>query len=258
MGPVKRWGPRWAAAALVVAALPGSACGQSEAPFEPPLSDGPVRILFIGNSLTEFNDLPGMLATLLEQGGFESTIVSIARPAFGLQDHWGLPSVHDRIADGWDVVVLQQGPSATEGRPSLLEYSDRFAAPIREAGGIPALYMVWPSEARSFDFDGVSSSYSDAADRVEGLLFPAGEAWLDAWALDPDIELYGPDRFHPSPLGTYVAAAGIYGQLTGLDPRDLRDGIPGFDGSATDGDLETARRAAWRANLDHRRVPRRN
>lgn len=256
------WRHRWVVRRLLVGlglvtlVLPGTACAQSATPFEPPAADGSLRVLFIGNSLTAFNDLPGMLYSLLQVGGAEDvTIEAIARPNYGLEDHWGQQATHDAIAEGWDVVVLQQGPSATEGRPSLLEYSEIFAAPIREAGAVPALYMVWPAEARSFDFPGVSDSYADAADRIGGLLFPAGEAWLAAWKIDPDLELYGPDRFHPSPLGTYLAALVMYEQLTGDDPRALTGDVPGFDGVAPPEDLEALRRAARQANAEHRRTP---
>ena len=241
--------------ALIVG-VPTAACGQADVLFEPPGADGSLRVLFIGNSLTEYNDLPGMLDTLLRQAGLEElTVASIAKPAFGLQDHWALQETHDRIAEGWDVVVLQQGPSATEGRPSLLEYAERFAEPILDANAVPALYMVWPAEERSFDFPGVSDSYSEAADRADGLLFPAGEAWLDAWQLDGQVELYGLDRFHPSPRGTYLAALVMYEQLTGRDPRALTGDIPGSGGLASAAELEVLRRAAQRANAEHRRIP---
>jgi hypothetical protein len=116
--------------------------------------------------------------------------------------------------------------------------------------------MVWPAEARSFDFPGVSDSYADAADRVGGLLFPAGEAWLEAWDLDPSVELYGPDRFHPSPLGTYAAALVMYEQLSGADPRQVAGDIPGFAGAAPPASLDVVRRAARRANDRLRREPR--
>lgn len=250
--------PRWTPWLLLgLLAFPTTGCGQSSTPFEPPAADGSLRVLFIGNSLTAFNDLPGMLDSLLRADGTgDLTIASIARPNYGLEDHWSQQVTHDVIAEGWDVVVLQQGPSATEGRPSLLEYSDIFAAAIRDAGGIPALYMVWPAEARSFDFPGVSDSYSDAADRVGGLLFPAGEAWLEAWEIDSDVELYGPDRFHPSPLGTYAAALVMYEQLSGHDPRELTGGVPGYPDAASGADLDVVRRAARQANARHRRTPR--
>jgi hypothetical protein len=242
--------------ALAAISQPGVACAQSEPQPEPPAADdGPVRILFVGNSLTYANDLPGMLRTLLMQAGVEATIVSLAEPDFGLEDHWARASTHDRIAEGWDVVVMQQGPSATEGRPSLIEFAERFAEPIRAAGALPALYMVWPAEVRSFDFQGVSDSYAAAAERVDGLLFPAGEAWLEAWELDADIGVYGSDRFHPGPLGSYLAALVMYEQLTGRDARDLASDIPGFIGAASDDDLQTLRQAAHRANTDHRRMP---
>lgn len=240
-------------------ALPGAACAQSGTPVESPApasADGSLRVLFIGNSLTYFNDLPGMLRELLRHEGLDVVTASIAEPNFGLEDHWTRQSTHDRIARGWDVVILQQGPSATEGRPSLLEYAERFAVPIRAAGAIPALYMVWPAEGRSFDFQGVSDSYASAADRVGGLLFPAGEAWLDARALDEHVALYGGDRFHPSPLGTYLAALVMYEQLTGADARELASGVPGFEGVATTAVLNTLRQAAHRANTDHMRAAR--
>jgi hypothetical protein len=124
------------------------------------------------------------------------------------------------------VVILQQGPSATEGRPSLLEYSDRFAEEIGLVGARTALYMVWPDRSRFFDFDGVSDSYRTAAQSVGGLLFPVAEAWRSAWARDADLNLYGPDGFHPSLLGSYLAALVMYEQIANQDPRDLPAEIP--------------------------------
>lgn len=187
-----------------------TACDQGSANGQP----DSLRILFIGNSLTYTNDLPGMLQKLLEQTDIDTVAESVALPNYGLQDHWANPETVQKIADGsWDYVVLQQGPSATEGRPSLLEYSEMFNDFITQAGGQTALYMVWPWLSRSFDFDLVSDAYRTAAEQVDGLLFPAGEAWRAAWRKDPNLGLYGPDNFHPSELGTYVAALVMYEQL---------------------------------------------
>ena len=190
-------------------------------------SEGSFGILFIGNSLTYTNNLPGMVDALLELDRTEPvSVASFAFPNYGLQDHWVHPETMAALGGGWDLVVMQQGPSATTGRPSLLDYSQRFAGLIRNAGGEPALYMVWPSRARDFDFDGVSDSYATAADLVGGHLFPAGEAWRAAWRRDPDLALYGPDGFHPSIMGTYLAAVVIYAQLTAQDAADLPLTLP--------------------------------
>lgn len=222
------WRPRSRGAlllGLLGVSLPAPACSGPAAPDPDALA-----ILFVGNSLSYFNDLPGMLAGLLERADIGPVVVeSVALPNYGLEDHWADGDVSERIRrGGWDVVVLQQGPSATEGRPSLLEYSQRFADLMEPTGARPALYMVWPAASRSFDFDGVSDSYATAARQVDGLLFPAGEAWRKAWARSPNLALYGPDGFHPSVLGTYLAALVMYEQLSGKSaiglPAEIRIG----------------------------------
>ena len=157
---------------------------------------------------------------------------AVALPDFGLPDHWISGPSKARIrAGGWDLVVLQQGPSATEGRPYLLEYAELFDEEIREQGGTTGLFMVWPARARLFDFPGVLDSYRTAAARVGGVFFPAGEAWQVAWETDPDLELYGPDGFHPSLLGSYLAAVVMMEKITGYDPRDLPPTIQRMNGS---------------------------
>ncbi len=192
-----------------------------------------LHILFIGNSLTYFNDLPGILEELLKHTEIkEVKIESVTLPNYGLQDHWINSKVHTKIAENsWDVVVLQQGPSATEGRPSLLEYSQKFAEEIKKIGGTTAMYMVWPANSRSFDFDGVSDSYQTAADLVDGILFPAGEAWREAWKKDETLELYGSDGFHPSLTGSYLAALVMFNQLTTYNIYNLPASIPTSNGS---------------------------
>ena len=221
-------------------------------------ADGVLDVLFIGNSLTYYNNLPGMLEGLfaLRDGG-SINAQSVAYGGAGLPDHWEDGESRRQIAEGgWDVVVLQQGPSATEGRPYLLGYAELFAVEIRAVGAQPALYMVWPAEERFFDFDGVSDSYATAADLVDGLLFPAGEAWRAAWEVDPALELYDPDRFHPSLRGTYLAALVMYEQLSGKDPRELPAAIPvggsyQFLSEPEAGSLQTA---AVQANADFART----
>jgi hypothetical protein len=198
--------------AIVVAALVALGLTQP--------ASAPARVLFIGNSLTYANDLPGMVQTLARAAGKPLQVESVARPDFGLEEHWRQGDARTAIArGGWDVVVLQQGPSAMrESRAVLVDYTKRFDAEIRKAGARTALYMVWPASQRRGDFAGVSQSYAAAADAVGGLLLPVGDAWRAASAADPKLALYGPDGFHPSPLGTYLGALVIYDRLMGVAP----------------------------------------
>jgi hypothetical protein len=109
-----------------------------------------------------------------------------------LEDHW-TRGTRDLIrGGGFSYVVLQQGPSSlAASRGNLREWTQRFAAEIRASGARPALYMVWPDRSRLAYFAQVQESYRLANDDVEGLLLPAGEAWLAAWKVDPKLELYG-------------------------------------------------------------------
>ncbi len=179
----------------------------------------PTRILFIGNSLTYSNDLPAMVCAMARSAGRQATCESVAKPDYGLEEHWNEREAREAIARGWDVVVLQQGPSALpESRQLLIDYTRRFDSEIKKAGARTALFMVWPSRARRGDFPGVSQSYAAAAKAVTGLLIPAGEAWRAAWAVDPGLPLYSPDGFHPSPMGTYLSALVIYEQIFAAAP----------------------------------------
>lgn len=184
---------------------------------------GPTRVLFIGNSLTAANDLPGRVRELAHAAGEAWETSAIAYPNYSLEDHWQRGEASRAIArGGWTFVVLQQGPSALpESRASLVEYTRRFDSQIRGAGARTALYMVWPAESRRGDFPGVSQSYSAAAAAVGARLLPVGDAWLAAWRDDARLPLYGDDRFHPSQLATALAAVVIHAGLGGKASTQL-------------------------------------
>jgi hypothetical protein len=179
-----------------------------------------LSILFIGNSLTFTNDLPRMVEVLGRAAGVEVECAAVAKPNFSLEDHWNDGEARRAIArGGWTHVVLQQGPSALpESRVSLNDYAARFDREIRRAGARTALFMVWPSLDRRGDFEGVSRSYAGAAALVGGELLPAGDAWRAAWRRDPALALYGGDGFHPSRLGSLLAAIVIVNCLTSRPP----------------------------------------
>jgi hypothetical protein len=202
-----------------------------------------LKILLIGNSLTASNDMAAMIESMGRASGITIDCTVVAKPNFSLEDHWADGEARRFIArGGWSHVILQQGPSALpESRVLLNEYARRFDGEIRAVKARTAMFMVWPSAARSGDFDGVRASYEGAATLTGGLLLPAGDAWRAAWRREPGLALYGPDRFHPSRLGSYLAALTIFHALTGrLPPATSARWIPIKE-------LETVRAAAIEA-----------
>ena len=183
-----------------------------------------LHVLFIGNSLTYVNDLPRILEALSDSGRqplLETRMV--AKPDYSLEDHWNDGDAAAAIRKGgWDLVVLQQGPSSVEAnRQLLIDYTKRFAAVMQLVGARPALYMVWPTIDRGEDFERSSESYRLAADAVSGVLFPVGDAWRAAWRRAPSMRLYASDGLHPSVEGSYLAALVMYEMLYGRSPIGL-------------------------------------
>ena len=197
------------------------ACSSSTSPRRA----GGMQVLFVGNSLTDANDLPAMVAVLATAGGDTIGTGTALGSGLGLIDHLnGATNAVQLIASQhWDVVVLQQGPTSTGGvcQDSLILWTTMFNAHIRRAGATPALFMVWPSSDRRAYFDNVRLAYELAAQESRGMFLPAGEAWRAAWAADATLPLYGSDGFHPSELGSWLAALEIYGRLSGRDVRTL-------------------------------------
>ena len=175
-----------------------------------------IRLLFVGNSLTYTNNIPALVTEL---GKHDSVLIQynmIAYPDYGLDDHLADGKLQAAIQKGnYTYVIIQQGPSALPASQAALmlsvkkikEYCDRTSDTKL------ALYMVWPSKARFYDFDNVIYSYANAAVKNQAIVCPAGLAWKKLWAADPAIPLYGPDGFHPDLTGSLLAAMTIYGKL---------------------------------------------
>jgi hypothetical protein len=204
-----------AAAFLALTAL---GCGQTDSAGPEPL-----RLLFLGNSLTATNDLPAAVAAIAAKAGRPIEFRTVAPGGVSLEEHWTATGARELLAQGrWDAVVLQQGPSSLpESRTHLRRWAKRWADEARAHGARPALLMVWPEAERSSALPAVIASYTGAAVASGATLLPAGETWRAAWRRDPGLALFGPDGFHPSELGTYLTALVVYSGLTGVPTATL-------------------------------------
>lgn len=201
----------------VLALLACSACVSAPTGPEEPnplVIDGDVRILFVGNSLTYTNNLPGTVEAVAAAAGLDVGTGMIAFPNFSLADHWnrGLGDVIQEVAP--DFVVLQQGPSSTpENQAFLKDWTRVVARAVADAGGKTALLMVWPSRDQTERFDLVRDSYLEAAASAGGWFIPAGEAFRPLLADGSPYSPFSPDGFHPSEIGTVLSAFVLVGAL---------------------------------------------
>jgi hypothetical protein len=149
-------------------------------------------------------------------------IAMVAGPDMALVDHWRQGDARKAIASGpWDFVALQQGPSSTTiNRDSLRTLTSMFATLIANAGAKPVLFSAWPAADRRQDFPRAAESYRLAAEDVGGLYAPVANAWVDAWAREPGLQLYG-DGLHANVTGSYLAALVIYARIFAKSPVGL-------------------------------------
>jgi cyanophycinase-like exopeptidase len=107
---------------LIVLSLPGIAAA------------APLRLLFIGNSLTYVNDVPALVQAIGKANGEKIETRMVAYPDYSLEDHWNGGDARRALAEGgWSFVVMQQGPSSQpDSRVLLVEYAKRFGkeAPV--------------------------------------------------------------------------------------------------------------------------------
>jgi len=177
--------------------------------------DEKIKVLFVGNSLTYFNELPELVVQEAKRQKVRMVTKMIASPNMGLEDHWVSGQVHEALRLGnIDFLVIQQGPSSQmDGRQSLLEFGGKLKLLCDQYGTKLAFFMVWPAVPNFHTFDGVVKNYTDAAAQTKSILCPVGSKWKEFIDNTGSLSYYSNDQFHPSLLGSQVAAQVIFESL---------------------------------------------
>ena len=200
----------------------------------------PVRVLFIGNSYTYFNDLPDIFAGLAKAGGQGRIETRMEAPGgWRLKDHWEKGEARKALAEKkWDFVVLQDQSTLGvnyyfEGKPRVTSdevfrpYAEKWAAAIRDAGATPVFYLTWARRATPQDQAALNYAYITVARETKGVVAPVGIAWRIALDERPALDLYYQDGSHPSAAGSYLAACALYAAILKRNPEGLPGRIEG-------------------------------
>lgn len=182
------------------------------------LIDAEFKILFVGNSLTYFNNLPELVELEAASKDIDLKANSITKGNYAIVDHWADGIVQQEIkSQQYDFVVIQQGPSSQEEGYQMLMDGGKDYANLCEANDTQlAYFMVWPSRQYYYTFDGVIRNYTESAKANNALLCPVGKIWKEHFDVTNDFSYYGPDGFHPSLEGSKVAAEVIVKSLFDL------------------------------------------
>lgn len=199
-----------------------------------------LKVLFLGNSYTEYNNLPKLVSSMGLSTG--DTIITDANTPGGhtLMGHSNNALSLAKInSQAWDYVVLQdqsQLPSFPEADVQEMVYP--FARKLdslihlNNACTQTMFYMTWgrkngdsqncPTWPPVCTYAGMDSllalRYKKMADDNKALVSPVGAVWKYLIANNPSIELYNADESHPSLAGSYAAACTFYTLILKKDP----------------------------------------
>jgi hypothetical protein len=208
----------------------------------------PTRILFIGNSFTNRNNLPGMLTRLsAARPGIVVETERVIANGRALKTHWERGEARQAIESSrWDYVVLQEQstlPLKNAGR--MHEYVRLFDGEIRKRGAKTVLYMTW---ARRHEFErqkDLAQAYTDVGRAIGAIVVPVGLAWQRVLGEHPRIVLHDKDNSHPNLAGSYLAACVFVAALFGGKPAEMDAGhLPESDRIGADV-ARVLRDAAW-------------
>ena len=114
--------------------------------------DTAVKVLFIGNSFTARNNLPGLIGQLAAARGKTMDSRLISAGGASLRRHWNGGEAAKAIKDGhYNHVVLQeQSTLPIKNAKRMHENIRLFDAAIKDEGAKTVLYMTWARERRLF------------------------------------------------------------------------------------------------------------
>ena len=197
---------------------------------------GPVtRILFIGNSYTYVNDLPGMFTKLACSGGHQVETGMAAEGGWTLAQHAASSQTLDKVQfQKWDFIVLQEQseiPAVQASRIQTMYPAVRqLVQRIRTAGAQPLLFMTWGHKDGDADFGlatyfemqaQLSDGYMGIAQELNVPVVPVGSAWLKGVTQANPPDLWQSDGSHPTEQGTYLAACVFYATIFHQSPQGL-------------------------------------
>ncbi|MFM7309379.1 MAG: T9SS type A sorting domain-containing protein [Flavobacteriales bacterium] len=198
------------------------------------------RALFLGNSYTYYNDLPGLTSLIAHSAGDSLEVASNTPGGMTLSGHLSNATSTSLIQQGnWDFVVLQEQSQMPSFPISQVEsdtypYAEQLNALIEATGTCAEtmFYMTWgrengdaqncPNWPPVCTYEGMDDllheRYVAMAAMNNGEVSPVGAVWRYLRTNHPNLDLYAADGSHPSPLGSYAAAMCFYTSMFRKSP----------------------------------------
>ncbi len=204
-----------------------------------------MRILFIGNSFTARNNLPGLLAQLAASRGQPLEYQLIQAGGASLRMHWNKGEAQQAIErTRYDYVVLQEQSTLPIKNPQRFHENVRlFDQAIKDSGAQTALYLTWARQNAPETQAAITDAYTAIGEELGAKVIPAGVAWQNFIIGHRAPALHDKDQSHPTLAGSYLAACVYFAVLFGENPMGIASDLKGL----TQAEAELLQKTAWAA-----------
>jgi hypothetical protein len=205
--------------------------------------DFPSTEIFIGNSFFYYNNSMHSHVLALERAvdpdhknDYRATSVTISGSGFDWHDveSYFRPNavgsysfdeqnniVFNKLDRLFDVAILMdcsQCPIHPKLKTVFTEFAKKGGDTVRAHGARPVFFMSWAYADKPEMTAQLAEAYTVAGNANDALVIPAGLAFARAVSKQPELNLYAPDKRHPSLAGTYLASCVVFYALTGRSP----------------------------------------
>lgn len=243
-------------------ALPDRAVGkEAAAPDLLVKADAPpaaLHVLFVGNSYTQANNLPKLVAGLATASGKapKITVDQVLVGGATLQQHFQSTGAVAKLNKGGFTHAVFQGQSveAVYTPTNFGTYAKQLADVAKKNKTTGVWFETWaraPGHAvYSYSWSGgtpaamqkgLRLAYGSVATATGGIMAPVGDAWEATFKAHPTMKLHEGDGSHPNVKGSYLAACVFYALLSGHSPV----GVGGVPSGVSAADAAKLAKIAW-------------
>lgn len=184
-----------------------------------------MRVLFVGNSYTYYNDLPEVFRQICARNGVAAEVDAVTAGGYTLahfvseNNPYGI-LLREKCVSSYDFAVIQEQSVRPALSPQTFYKYLRLLLPlIRKTGAVPVLYETWGRADgaqvlidRGWTHETMQSKLRSAyehAGREHGIpVAHAGDRFSEAYRAGKCV--FDPDGSHPSPEGTRIAAEELF------------------------------------------------
>ncbi|MDL2215579.1 hypothetical protein LJB77_00660 [Ruminococcaceae bacterium OttesenSCG-928-N02] len=184
-----------------------------------------LRVLFLGNSHTFFNDMPAIFKKMAQAGqNVEVEVTMQAHP--GVTWAWHLNQNYELryalVHGKYDYLVMQQAAHSPSPAPEdTMRDGKAIIEKARLCGTTPIVLLPWAERHDPAHQAIMYNTYTALAKEAQVTLSPVGRVYERTNALRKDIDLFWFDGEHCSPYGSYVSAICAYAIIFNESPVGL-------------------------------------